>query len=547
MASLTNQIIANIKKTADNINASSYINSENVVCIDSSENRIGINTKFPKYAIHISGDTINDSVYTRDIYVRNLVDSIDISSINIYSTEISCNILKINSGLFNEISGLIINVDKVITNDISLSKFFCEDISTLNIDISDNINTYNLNVQNTLTTDTIFANNFNFSQINLDGLIVINDALIGGKIVVNGISSETISSDIINVNTLNVNNVANFLEEANFQNMNVNSDASFVSLFSETSIVTTLSSENIYFNTISGNTINITNITSNNRNIISNGIFGDINNPTTAIFSDISVTNIDVSNIKITDVLVNTGISDLSNGELILPKYKENITTPISGSIALDILQNVLKIYNNNEWNNFNFLTNYGTFKLNNSIPGNSILYNSFNNSYSIDNSENLFLNINISAPYNNYKYIPLELLSSTNKFNIINNGKILSINDICHNQIFEITSTLVLRYLNKIPGDVEPNTYKFGLYPNILSAQPIIDSIDNSFIEVYNSIIAFDNSYNYSQSVINYIGPLGSSTNIALRNGFSFYLNSEKDLKYLQIHSFNVTIKQIL
>lgn len=547
MSSLTNQIVANIKKTADSLNASSYINSQNVICIDSSENRIGINTKFPEYAIHISGDTIKDSIYTRDIYVRNLVETIDISSNNIISNDISCNSFYTVSGIYEELSGSFIFVNNLSAYDISIAEFFCQDISTLKLDVSGESNLYNLNVNNILTTDTLNANNFNLTQITLQDITISNDAIIGGNIYVDGISCDFISVRELSLNNLYIKNNAEFLQQADFQNINVNSDASFVSIFSQNTITNTISSETIYYNTISGNIINVSNIISQGNTIISNGTFGDTNNPTAAIFSDISLINLNVTNIDVSNVLINTGLTDLSNGDLIIPTYKENITTSISGSIALDKDENVLKIYNNNRWNNVTFSTNYATYNLDNSVQGNNIIYTVFTDSFSIDNSENIFLTTDNLSPYYNYKYIPIKLVSGTNKFTTIDNGKILLINDICDNQIFEINTTLVIRFLNRIPGDVEPNTYKFGIYPNVLSALPIIDSVDNSFIEINNSVIAFDNSYNYSQSYINYIGPLGNSSNIILRNGFSFYISSEKDLKYINIDSFNVTIKQLI
>ena len=547
MSSLTNQIIANIKKTADNFNTSSYINSENVVCIDSSENRIGINTKFPEYAIHISGDTIQDSVFTRDIYARNLVRTEDLSCNNIESIDISTNTFYTNTGLFDELSGTLILTDKVSANDISIAQFFCEDISTIKLDVSNILNAYDVNIRNTLTTDTINANNFNFTQITLDSLLINNDASVNGNIFVNSISAELISVQEISTNILFVEDRADFLNETNFKYLNVTSEASFNTLFSQLSVTNTISSEIINFNTISGNSINVTNITSGNNTIVSNGVFGDTINPSSAFFRDISAVNIDVSSLDVSGLLVNRGLTDLSDGELILPKYEDGVTTPIIGSIALDTLQNIMKIYSNNTWNNLNFFTNYAMYNLDRSIPGNTVLYNTFLNTFSIDNSENLFLTTDTNSQYNIYKYVPMNLLYGTNKFNVDNNGKTLTINTPLFSEIFEITATIVVRYLNRIPGDVEPNTYKFGLYPDSNSTQSIIDTIDNSFVEVRNSIITFDNSFNYSQSTINYIGPFGSSQNILLRNGFSFYVSTNKDLKYLNIDSLNVTIKQLI
>ena len=65
--SQTNKIIANIKKT--NITADSFVNSQNVICIDTSFNRIGINTKNPRYSIDISGDSSLNTIYSNNLII----------------------------------------------------------------------------------------------------------------------------------------------------------------------------------------------------------------------------------------------------------------------------------------------------------------------------------------------------------------------------------------------------------------------------------------------------------------------------------------------
>jgi hypothetical protein len=85
MSSITNQIVANIKKTSTNFNSYSFINSENVVCIDTSNNRIGINQKKPTYSIDISGDSSSNAIRVHDLYINNLANI----------EEISCNKLSV--------------------------------------------------------------------------------------------------------------------------------------------------------------------------------------------------------------------------------------------------------------------------------------------------------------------------------------------------------------------------------------------------------------------------------------------------------------------
>ena len=50
--SVTNKLIANIKQSSIN-NTNNFINKEDVICIDSSNNRIGINTRNPLHSIAI--------------------------------------------------------------------------------------------------------------------------------------------------------------------------------------------------------------------------------------------------------------------------------------------------------------------------------------------------------------------------------------------------------------------------------------------------------------------------------------------------------------
>ena len=538
MSSLTNQLIANIKKTTDGFNLSSYINSENVICIDSSFNRIGINTKNPEYSLHISGDTVHNSIYTYDIYSRNMIKSVEISTNFIDTYDISCNNGYYNHLYYNDISGNIIKTNNLITDNISIPNIYISDISTDYLDVSNIINTYNLNVLNNITTNTINANNFNFNTINLNKLVVYNDATIY-RIINTDLSNLYIITTDISTNYLRVNKKAYFADDVCFNSIFVMSDASFNNITTNNIIAQTISTETIVVNTISSETIQINNIVSGNTTIISNGIIGDPQYPNNAIFNDVSINKLDISNIYVSQLLQNTNLTDLSSGQLILPKYN-NGTSNIVGNIALDVNSNNIKVYNNNLWNNVNFSSNYSNLTLDRSVSGNNIIYNTFTNSYSIDNSDNLLL-----PGFTNYKYIPIKLELNTNKFNIINN-KTLNIIDVYHNNIFELQANIGIKYLNKIPGDVEPNTYKFGIYPNYNSGNIILDSIDNSFVEIYNTVIAFDNSFNYSSSHISYIGPLGDINNILFRSGFIFYLSSDKDIRYININSFYCTIKQI-
>ena len=51
--SITNKLVANIKQT--NVDIAKFTDTNNVICIDTCNNRIGINTKTPRYSIDICG------------------------------------------------------------------------------------------------------------------------------------------------------------------------------------------------------------------------------------------------------------------------------------------------------------------------------------------------------------------------------------------------------------------------------------------------------------------------------------------------------------
>jgi hypothetical protein len=73
-----------------------------------------------------------------------------------------------------------------------------------------------------------------------------------------------------------------------------------------------------------------------------------------------------------------------------------------------------------------------------------------------------------------------------------------------------------------------------------------IRDSIDSSFVIMNSAIVAFDNSYNYANVSLNYIGPLGNIDTLSDRSGFNFYISSTKDINFLVVDQFNATIKQL-
>ena len=109
--SITNKLVANIKQTS-NSNITT-INNEQVICIDSSNNRIGINTLNPQYSLTISGDKNNlyNAVKAPHLYITNSGEITELSVNYLFLEDSSINKLDFSLGLFNTISGNLIKAN----------------------------------------------------------------------------------------------------------------------------------------------------------------------------------------------------------------------------------------------------------------------------------------------------------------------------------------------------------------------------------------------------------------------------------------------------
>lgn len=549
--SLTNKIVANIKKTTVDVN--SFVSTNNVVCIDTSNNRIGINTKNPRYAIDICGTDSNAQIYVNKLLIERDAIIRDISCLNNIDAS-SARIKHIN---YTTLSGSSISINNLYTIsaqifDLSISRIVSLiDLSTINLDVSylkvsNSVDVCGNMTIKDLTVTGVFSNqntsDFPNITASTSSLTVMNST----DSFIRNIDCSTIKLDIC----------ANFYGDVFCRN---NIDISFGSFI-------TLSGNNLTANTVRGISIScerlvtqdcsvngilqVNNIQGlNGSSIITNGIL-DVTG-TAASFSGLVVRDIVINNNCDINYLKIINRLDFSNtASLILPTYSSNNNLRAPKSIAVDVSDssiNIIKFYNsNNYWSNIYTKNHYASLNLNRTISGNdisSIIVNGQAN-YSIESSNNLIIST-INNVTIKYKYIPLSFKYIGTK--IANSGdNIFNILDISTNKryskltvpdisgIYEINTNITMRYLNKIPGDVEPNTYTFGLYSNNLNTD-----ISYIYIENKNNILAFDNSFNYSSLSLNYIGPLFNSS-----DGFTFLISSTKDLDYLVIDTFNGSIK---
>ena len=547
--SFTNKIVANIKKTEADVN--SFVNTSNVVCIDTSNNRIGINTRTPRFSIDISGTGPNNIIYVDKLMIENIAIIKDISCLN----NIDASTARIKHINYTTISGNTINTNTIVTIsaqifDLSISKLVLRDLSATNIDASylkvyNSVDVFgNMTIRDlTVTGDFSGGNSTSFSS-----LVIANSSLA---------TMNSINSYIQNIDcsTIKVDTSANFRGNV-FCTRNIDlSSGSFITLSGNilnANIIrgVSISCEQLTTNDCSINgTLQVNRIEDlNGRSIIGEGgaiivetsgssFFGLTVRDTLTIDN-----NCDISNLRINKRL------DFSNvASLIMPTYSSVHTLRQNKSLAIDISDmsmNIIKFYNgNSSWSNMYTKTHYASLEINREISGNDIssIFVGDQPNYFIENSNNLIINL----ANNKYKYIPLsfKIIGSRIAYSGEGTFKILDISstsrigklkvpDICG--VYEINASVSMKYLNRIPGDVEPNNYIFGLYNSILNS-------DNSYIYVenINNVLTFDNSFNYSTSMLNYIGPLFNNS-----DGFIFLISSTKDLDYLVIDRFNGSIK---
>jgi len=551
--SLTNKIVANIKKTNADVN--SFVDTSNVVCIDTSNNRIGVNTKRPRYSIDIVGTEPTNLIYVNKLEVGANANIRDISCLN--NIDASSALIKYIN--YTNISGSSITSKSINTIsaeilDLSISKLVLKDLSAINLDVSNlrvanridvcgNMTIRNLNVTgnfsggNSTSFTTLTITNSTLTTINSTNSFIRN------------IDCSAIKVDICaNFNGANFNGAVfcndNLdISRGSFQTLsgNILNSVNFRAL--------TISCEQLFARDCS---INGTLIVSNIRDLCGNPIIRDgaiyTSTGTNSEFGNIKVSNkldfpnnCDISNLRITKRL------DFSNvASLILPTYSLVHSSNEPRSFAFDmsdINMNRFKIYNSNSsWTNIYTKNHYASLDLNREISGNNVRSFAINSvvNYIIENSGNLIFN---ASTNNIYKYVPLQFKTIDDK--IANSGSgIFRILDISSTKpsgklrvpdlsgIYEINATVSMKYLNRIPGDVEPNNYSFGLYNS--SSMTIM-----SYVEHVNNILTFDNSFNYSSISLNYIGPLFNNS-----DGFLFLISSAKDINYLVIHKFSGSIK---
>ena len=541
--SITNKLVANIKQT--NVDISKFTDTNNVICIDTCNNRIGINTKTPRYSIDICGTN-------GKIFVSNLEVAQNANFFTISGTTINCVDGSFTRNLdtsfinFKTISGSLIRATTISGNTIF---GICGNI----IDLSGT----NIKLSNELRAFTISANTINATTIKAIDISATNYTIITG--IFNTI--RTISGDFSNINvvrntrtnisggTIDCSNLnANFILSNNIQCVETLS-AGTVSTNNLVSIsgvpYFSLSGDGIFELATRlgpGNLTTIRNLISEERgtNISTNILTANKGYITDCCVNTLKATNVDISG-RLTLPQQTSGTSyDGSYGSLAIKRFRNSLI-------------NSLTLYNSNsKWSNIFTTTHYATLDL----SGNSS-----------NNIANYRIILNSITVLPNYRYIPIKFKTinaspaKTELFTIstITSNKYIEISNIdLSSGIYEINASVTLSYINSISGDVEPNDFTFGLYDKdaIDSAlSPPISPINNinietsyNYVKNKNLILAFDTSYNYSSVSLNYIGPLFANnyttSSSTYRRGLCYLVNSQKDISNFNVEYFSSTIK---
>ena len=180
--------------------------SNNVVCIDMQHNRIGVKTSSPQNEIDVSG-----IISTNSLYFKN----------NTNNTNNTNNHITYNNDFLKFEKSIYISNDISVNNNIDCSSIITNDLSSINIDIS------NANI-NTITNKILDSSN-----------IIVNDISIINVLNLNNINSFN-SNKIINFSDCSLTSIKsidcssittnNFFGDASFNGTHYtfNSDISFI-------------------------------------------------------------------------------------------------------------------------------------------------------------------------------------------------------------------------------------------------------------------------------------------------------------------------------
>ena len=542
--SITNKLVANIKQATDV--SKNFFRGTNVVCIDTSNRRIGIDTKTPTWSIDISGVESYNGVKCHNLDISGTAD-ISYANIGFLRTpSLFIDVINISNGYFKKIDASLIDISEVIFNSIS------GDFIYSNNTISGNfLQCFSGEILNNLDIcGRLTAKNFTFGEdvflkkVNVDISFTTqstSNSLFQGNVDFsnsNPVTYITISGNHINTFSISCNNLQ-VIQQADFSSINVSAEASFNTInVSGDAVFSTISADSI---TISGQTLT---------NFITQTSTGNFNFNT-----DICLNKIYAKQLYIQSNFGNTFDPPPDNfnyiDKLII---NESLDLSYNSATSLRLPYNVVS-QTNREIGHIYYSKDAAGVIDGIQIIKNKVPFETVTLKQSSTISYMLTLGGNIFASYGNFQCVPMTThdnnQSTTDSVTNVQNPQFADISNISRTNnttIIEINANITVSLNNDYNGkDVDALNYDFYIFG--LNNKTDIDITSKKLVSNKNTILVFDNSYNYSSTSLHYIGEKKEMNTDSVINYIVFGISYEnvpgKDLSLNLIH-FNASIKSI-
>ena len=557
--SITNKLVANIKQANDI--STNFFTGTNVVCIDTSNRRIGIDTKTPTWSIDISGVESHNGIKCHNLDISGIAD-ISYALINFLKTPtISAEDIDISFIYVNELSGNLIDISEVVFNSISGDFIYSNNTISGNfIHCFSGVFLNDLSINGTLKAADFNFTNVNFESVRIDTSFTTqfgSESKFNGKVEFlntnNPVQYRTISGNHINTFSISCDNLQ-VTQQADFSSITVLGEASFNTInVSGDAVFSSISSESIYINGVSLDQF-VTNKTTSNFNFGTDICLNKIYAKQLYIESNINNTfdpPPPPDNFNYIDKLIINNSLDLS--------YNTNGTSLIlPNKVVSQSKREIGHIYYSKDStgviDGIQIIKNGPTQTMpRSSLPLSS---NTVTLKQSSTTSYMLTLSGNVFESFGNFQCVPMtthkNIQTTTDSVTNVQTPQFADISNISRTNnatIIEINANIIVSLNNDNNGkDVDALNYDFYIFG--LNDKTDIDITSKKLVSNKNTILVFDNSYNYSSTSLHYIGEKKEmDTPFEYINYIVFGISYEnvpgKDLS-LNLVNFNASIKTI-
>ena len=562
--SITNKLITNLNQVSDI--SKNMLKGSNVICIDTSNRRIGIDTKNPKWSIDISGDGSYNGIKCHNLDICGTAEISNGIFYDLRSITISGNILDISHGYFKKIDLSLLDVSTIQCLDISVNKIERSDLIVSNT-ISGNffqcfsgIILGDLDICGTLNSGNfVFPLTADFSNVYIDTKLNLRESSI---IDFSGTVNFLNKSNPVNFIELSGIHINTFSISSDLLLINNKADFSSITVSGEASFNTIIVSGEASFNTISAESISIGGIS----------LESFVEKTNNSQFTGYNQ-QLDLSLVKLKKICVHKQlkyISDNSYNESFIDKLiifesldfstnPQSIGNQIPPTFTLPSLipsktnQKIGNTFLN--LNNQNVIESVKIIKnISNNKPTFLTLKEASIKSIMVENSGNDFIDID-----SYYECIRIRKNQKNNnnaeifddQFNENIDSSYINISTDITQNIIEINSNLTIKLNNDNQGgDVDALNYRFYILGKTKTGYNRI------LAENINSVIVFDNSYNYSSTSLNFLGNHknrfieGSTTEVEDLSYIFFGISYENlisnKILTISLESFTASIKTI-